>query len=105
VKRPLMGIVPGDLTAIPPYELQSELKLPNDVTEGVVIADEPSGSAARAGLEVYDVIVKLDNEEIANGMELRKFLFTKKKVGEELKVTFYRNGELKTATLTLTEAL
>ncbi len=80
------------------------MNLPNDVTEGVVIADKPSGAAASAGLEVYDVIVKLDNEEIANGMELRKFLFTKKKVGEELKVTFYRNGELKTTTLTLTEA-
>ncbi|WP_028608640.1 S1C family serine protease [Paenibacillus harenae] len=71
----------------------AELKLPDEIFDGVIVL-EAVGPAKKAGLLFNDVIVKLDNQSIGSTMELRKFLYGKKKIGEEIKISYYRNGKL-----------
>lgn len=104
LKRGFLGITPRDLTSIPRYAWKQELNLPDNVKAGVLIWDIGEFTpAARAGLRQYDVIVKLDDQDIASGAQLRKYLTLKKTVGQQVKVTFYRDGFLKTTTVTLGE--
>ncbi len=102
MKRPYMGITPRDLQTIPTKYWQSDLFLPPDVKEGVVLVNVDNyGPAARAGLEQYDTIVKLDEKPITTSAELRKYLYYNKKPGDTVTVTYYHGGRLKTATIKL----
>ncbi|MCQ6563449.1 S1C family serine protease [Paenibacillus mendelii] len=81
---------------------ESDLKLPKDVEEGVIVL-EAVGPSAEAGLAFNDVIVKLDKQSITSTMELRKYLYGKKSIGDDILVTYYRGGEKHTVTFTLEE--
>lgn len=106
VDRPSMGVTLTDLSDVPSYYQQTQLNLPNDVKSGVVITSVESGTAAaKAGLEKYDVIVEIDGKKIEDSIDLRQVLYNNKKVGDELKVKAYRNGEIINKTLTLTSSL
>ena len=48
--------------------------------------------AAQAGLEQYDVIVEFDGEPINNSLDLRKYLYNETEAGEQIEITFYRDG-------------
>ncbi len=105
VKRAYMGTSLRSLNEVTNYQRQETLKLPNGVTEGVVITSiEPGSPAAKAGLKELDVIVELDGKKIANVPELRKHLYVNKQIGEKMKVTYYRNGQKATTEMTLIEA-
>lgn len=104
VQRPTMGISLVDLTEVPAYYQQQTLKLPEEVTNGVVISQVVRGSAAdKAGLQQYDVIVEMDGEKIDNAIELRKHLYNEKSIGDTLKIKVYRNGKIVEADLKLVE--
>ena len=102
--RPTMGVQLRNLTEISAYHQQETLKMPNDVTEGVmieaVVANSPAG---RAGLKELDVIVEMDGETIADVITLRKHLYNEKNIGDKMTVKFYREGKLEEATLTLSD--
>nr|WP_245252451.1 trypsin-like peptidase domain-containing protein [Paenibacillus sediminis] len=105
VSRPYLGVYSVDLNN--PYspldkdELKN-LKLPAHVTDGVIVL-EVVGPAEKAGLKLNDVITEFDKQPIKSTLELRKYLYDHKKIGDSLEVTFYRDGELKTTTVTLEE--
>jgi serine protease Do len=102
VRRPYMGVELRSLSDISSYHLQATLHLPKDVTEGVaVIQVVPMSPAARAGLKQFDVIVALDGQKIRDVLDLRKYLYTKKSIGDKMRVTFYRDGEKHTVTMKL----
>lgn len=104
VKRPYMGVSLQDLAQISTYHLQQTLKLPPNVKSGLLIAEVvPASPADRAGLRQMDVIVKLDDQEIHNMIDLRKHLYTKKKIGDSVVVGFYRDGKYEEVTLVLSE--
>lgn len=104
VKRPFMGIQAHSLSDIPTYYWQQALKLPEDVDKGVVIATvTPLSPVDEAGLQEKDVIIGLDDEPVGNLLELRKYLYQEKEIGDEMKVTFYRDGQKQEVTITLTE--
>lgn len=104
LKRAYIGITPRDLTNIPRYHWTETLHLPDGVGSGVVVMSIADFSpASKAGLREYDVITKLDNQEITTGAQLRKFLTLNKKVGDSVEVTYYRDGFKKTATVKLAE--
>ncbi|AQU81135.1 S1C family serine protease [Planococcus faecalis] len=93
--RPSMGVTLLDLAQVPQVYRQETLKLPVDVTEGVVVNSVVEGSAAEAaGMEQFDVIVEMDGVAIVDIIELRQHLYNEKKIGDLLKVSAYRNGEL-----------
>ncbi|MBE2913005.1 S1C family serine protease [Anoxybacillus flavithermus] len=102
VRRPYMGVELRSLSDIPAYHWQQTLHLPPNVTEGVAILQVVPGSpAAQAGLREFDVIVALDDEKIADVVELRKHLYNRRQIGDTMKVTFYRDGKKQTVTLKL----
>jgi serine protease Do len=97
-----MGVSLRDVETISQQAREQRLNLPDSVADGVVITDVQSGSpAAQGGLEPLDVIVQLDDTKIRNGSELRSYLWKEKSIGDEMRVTFYRNGEEQTTTITL----
>ncbi|WP_459500123.1 S1C family serine protease [Bacillus sp. C1] len=103
VKRPAMGVGVASLEDLPPYAL-GQLKIPKDVTNGVLLSKIYSVSPAeKAGLAQYDVVVALDGQKVENSLQFRKYLYEKKKVGDKVEVTFYRNGEKMTKTVTLAD--
>ena len=104
VRRPYMGIELRSLSSISSYHLQETLHLPKNVVEGVAILQVvPTSPAAQAGLKQFDVIVALDDKPIRNDIELRKYLYTEKSIGDTMRVTFYRDGKKQTVTMRLAE--
>ena len=105
MKRPTMGISLVDVTDVPAFYQQQTLRLPEEVTTGVVITDVVANSpAAKAGAKQYDVIVEMDGQKIETSIDLRKYLYNEKKTGDTLKLKVYRQGQLVELTLTLTNS-
>lgn len=95
VKRPYMGVDLKSVNEIPAYYQQEALKLPRDVNYGVALRQVvPNSPAAQAGLRELDVIVEMDGEKIKDVVDLRKHLYNKKKIGDQMKVKYYREGKL-----------
>lgn len=95
VVRPAMGVQLVSVNTIANDTVKSELKY--EGKQGVVVRSVESGTpAAKAGLEKYDVITKLNDTEVKDVAAVRKFLFEKTKIGDTVKVTFYRGGQEKT---------
>lgn len=104
VKRPTMGIGLLDLTDVPAFYQQQTLKLPEEVTTGVVVSEVVQGSAAdKAGIEQYDVIVEMDGQKIENSIDLRQHLYNETDIGDTLSLKVYRQGKIVDLKLTLTE--
>ena len=102
ITRPALGISMVNLSSVNTRVVQ-QLNLPSGVTGGVVIAEVASkGSAKAAGLQPYDVIVEMDGQKIQGIQNLRKVLYSHK-VGDKMEVTYYRNGQKQTTTISLTE--
>ncbi|EIT86097.1 HtrA2 peptidase [Fictibacillus macauensis ZFHKF-1] len=102
VNRPFLGIGPIPLSQISSYHRDSTLKLPSSVKDGVVVMNvEPLSPADRAGLKELDVITAFDGQAIKSPLDLRKYLYTKAKVGQKIKVTYYHKGDKKTTEVTL----
>lgn len=99
VKRPYIGIYTANVDELVNTE---ELKLPKDVHTGIIVL-EPLGPARKAGLKTNDVIVELDGRPVHNTYELRNYLYTYKQIGDDVIVTFYRDGKLQDLTVHLTE--
>lgn len=102
IVRPALGISMVNLTNVN-SQVVNQLNLPKDVKSGVVVAEVSSkGSAKAAGLQSYDVIVEMDGQKVDGIQNLRKILYSHK-VGDKLEVTYYRNGQKQTTTVSLTE--
>jgi serine protease Do len=102
VKRPYLGVEIYSLDEVPRTEWSETLNLPDNVEGGVYVwSVEPLSPADKAGMERLDVITELDGKPIENVIELRKVLYQEKEIGDSLKITYYRNGEKLTTTLTL----
>jgi len=104
MKRPSMGVTLVDVTDVSAFHQRDTLRLPEEVTTGVVVDEVVGGSPADvAGLQRYDVIVEMDGEKIENIIELRKHLYNEKEVGDSLTIKVYRAGQLMEMTLELTD--
>src|SRR5690625_3598183 len=102
VVRPYLGIEIYSLDEVPQAEWQRSLKLPEEVEGGIYIwSIEPFSPADEAGLKRLDVITALDGEEIMGTIDLRKVLYQEKEIGDELSVTFYRDGKKQETTIKL----
>lgn len=106
VERPSMGVAILDLAEVPAQYRSSQLNLPAEVEGGIVVESVVEGSgAAAAGMEAYDVIVEMDGKAVTSVLELRQYLYNETEVGDTLKVKAYRNGELQSFELKLTESI
>ena len=104
VIRPALGAATYDLDNISTDDRKSVLKLPANVTEGVVIMKVYSESPAqKAGLKKHDVLVELGNKKTYSLATLRSALYNHS-VGDSVKIKYYREGTLKTSTIKLTKS-
>ncbi|MYL50741.1 PDZ domain-containing protein [Halobacillus litoralis] len=102
VNRPYIGIEAYGLNEVPTSEWSDTLNLPQDVDGGLYIRSiRQMSPAAKAGLEPLDVITALDGEPVRDIIDLRKYLYNEKDPGDEMEITYYRDGEQDATTLTL----
>lgn len=95
VQRGILGVEGGELNS----KASKELGV-ND-TEGFYINKVTKNSGAeKAGLQKGDIIKKLDNQKINSFSELSGYISTKRP-NDKVNVTFIRDGETKTASVTL----
>ena len=99
VTRPALGIQMVNLSNLSTTDLQ-KLKLPDNITSGVAVRSVQSNMPANGHLEKYDVITKVDGNPIASTTELQNALYSHS-VGDEMTITYYRNGKEKTTTIKL----
>ena len=78
-----------------------DFDIPDDITEGVVVAGVVSGSgAANSGLREGDIITKINGEEVNDSAYLRYELY-KYSVGDKITVTYIRDGNEETTDVVL----
>ncbi|QBZ96569.1 hypothetical protein GS03_00042 [Flavobacterium sangjuense] len=95
VQRGILGVEGGELNS----KASKELGI-ND-TEGFYINKVTKNSGAeKAGLRKGDIIKKLDSQQINTFSELSGYISTKRP-NDKVQVTFLRDGETKTALVTL----
>ena len=92
VIRPALGVQLVSVNTVDSDTVKSQLNY--EGKQGVVVRYVENGTpAAQAGLEKYDIITKLNGEEVKDVAAVRKYLFEKSKIGDTVKVTYYRNGK------------
>lgn len=102
VVRPALGISLIDLSNVPVEQQQSVLKLPQDVTDGIVVVKISDNSPLKgSGIEKGDVIVSLDGKKIQGLASLREALYSHK-IGQTVSIGYYHNGEQKSVNVKLT---
>jgi len=94
--RPFLGVR---------YQIISkEAALMNEVPEGAYVAEIVSGSPAeKAGIKAGDIITHLDGQRLAEVEGGLATVIAKKKVGDSLSITLWREGEEIKVKATLTE--
>lgn len=102
VIRPMLGVSMIDLNQVSVSQQRNVLNVPEGVTDGVVVVEvQPLSAAEVGGIEEYDIIVEMNGQPIANMVDLRKTLYSQH-VGDTVEIKFYRDGELQTANVELT---
>jgi Do/DeqQ family serine protease len=95
VRRGLLGVT------IQTIDKESAIALGTEVDTGALVAEVVPGSAAEeAGLQVDDIIIRVDEKKIGSSRELSNAIGLKGS-GEKIDIEFVRNGRNKSVTATL----
>lgn len=94
VTRPYLGVEIYSLEEVPKVEWKNTLKLPDSIEGGVYIwSIEPISPADQAGLKRLDVITEFGGKPVLDILDLRKTLYQELKIGDEVSIVYYRDGE------------
>ncbi|WP_165981056.1 S1C family serine protease [Macrococcus lamae] len=94
IKRPDLGVILEDLTHLEIDAVRAQINLPESVDKGVVITGiEGNSTAEEAGLLTKDVITKIDDIPVESLVQFRKVLYYNKKIGDDITITYYRQGK------------
>ena len=105
IERPYLGVQLADLDNSFVLQYYYGIRIGKDVTFGAVLSYVENGkSADRAGLKLGDVIVEMDGVKIEDTSHFRYQLY-KHKIGDKVKIKYYRNNKLLDTTLELNEAI
>lgn len=103
IARPFIGISTATFEQVPP-QYREQINVPKGLEGGMVVAQvQPGSPAEEAGLKQFDIITKINGKEISSILDLRKYLYSKTKIGDTVKMEVYRNGKAQTVDLTLVE--
>ena len=102
IERPLLGIQMLDITDT--WSLyRAGIQIPDEVEYGIVVYEiSESSGAAKSDLKKGDIITKINDSEVKNSAYL-KFLLYKYKPGDEVTLTYYRDGKFHTTKVKLTK--
>ncbi|ARS63535.1 serine protease [Streptococcus mutans] len=101
VVRPALGISMANLSEASTSG-RDTLKIPSDVTSGIVVLSTQSGMPADGKLKKYDIITEIDGKKVASISDLQSILYKHKK-GDKIKLTFYREKDKQTVEIQLTK--
>lgn len=101
VVRPALGISMANLSEASTSG-RDTLKIPSDVTSGIVVLSTQSGMPADGKLKKYDVITEIDGKKVASISDLQSILYKHKK-RDKIKLTFYREKDKQTVEIQLTK--
>ena len=105
IERPYLGIQLADLNNSFSLQYYYNIKIGKDVTFGAVLSYVESGkSADKAGLKLGDVIIEMDGVKIEDTSYFRYQLY-KHKIGDKVKVKYYRDNKIHETTIELNEAI
>ena len=91
--RPFLGVQYRMITR--------QIAILNEIPEGAYVMEAvPGGPAETAGVAPEDIVTKMDGEKLTESNDLAKII-GKKKVGDTVTLTVWRNGEESTFTVTL----
>lgn len=104
IERPLFGAQLFD--ADKSYYLRNyDIHIDKEITYGTIIVKlENNSPAKKAGLDIGDVIVKVDGKKVENTAHFRYLLY-KHHIGDKMKIVYSRQGKEKEATITLDKKL
>jgi serine protease Do len=87
VTRPLMGIrIIGEISP-------EKARYYGISKQGGVVVEPITGQAAdKAGLQVFDIITRIDGKEVSTGLDLQEYIF-EKKIGDKVDVEIIRLDE------------
>lgn len=93
IERPVLGVQLSDLNNA--YVLRSyRINLSSNVKKGVVlIGIDENGTAKEAGLEVGDVITKINNGDVTDSASFRYNLY-KYSIGDTIEITYIRENKV-----------
>lgn len=98
VKRAYLGISGIDITD---EIIQSNPRL--NLVKGIYIKTiEDFSSAEKGGLQVADIIIKVDNKDVSSLQELKEYVQSKN-IGDTIEITYIRDSKTKTSKITLQE--
>jgi len=98
VVRGYLGIGIQDLTP----DLARQFNVPEGTRGAVVAHVQPESPAAKAGIQVGDVVVKLGEKAVADPASLRN-VAARSEIGAKLPVELYRAGKRQTVSVTVGE--
>lgn len=105
IERPYVGVQVADINTSFGLQYYSNIKIGSDVKFGAIIGYIESGKPAdKAGLKVGDVVVSMDGEKIEDSSHFRYNLY-KHRVGDKIKIKYYRENKMEETTISLTEAI
>ncbi len=100
IQRPIIGVQLLDLTN--KYALyRYGINVDSNIESGVILVKVNDGyPASNGGLKDGDIITKVDGEKVTTVSEFKYQLY-RHKIGDEIEVTYYRNGKENKASLKL----
>ena len=105
IERPYLGVQLVDLTNTFALQYYYNITISSDVEFGAVLSLVENGKPAdKAGLKVGDVIIELDGKKVEDVSHFKYRLY-KYKIGDKIKVKYYRNNKIEETTIELTEAI
>ncbi len=103
VKHPSLGVSLRDVSEFPPGYLTEQINLPESVTAGTIIVEvQQNSSAAKAGLEARDVIVKINDKDVSSFIDLRSELI--RDTDGTVDIEYVRDGKTETVQVEIQNA-
>ena len=105
LERPYLGVQLVNLTNTFELQYYYNIRISSDVEFGAVLSFvEENMPASKSGLKVGDVIIEIDGEKVDDVSHFKYELY-KKKLGDKIKVKYYRENKIGETTIELTEAI
>ena len=105
LERPYLGVQLVNLTNTFALQYNYNIRISSDVEFGAVLSFvEENMPATKSGLKVGDVIIEIDGEKVDDVSHFKYELY-KKKLGDKIKVKYYRENKIGETTIELTEAI
>lgn len=101
ITQPYLGVSMINVTDAYYYPQYYKILNDNNITSGVIVYSvEEKSPADKAGLKSGDIIIKVNDQDVVSIGYLRYYLYNYN-AGDKITMTYIRNGDTKTTTVTL----